>query len=438
MFRRFYDRNRITSKDIGLKIPAIILDCDLRSQEGVLQSLGEKGIPIIALSSKKRCPAFRSRFVRKKVVSPDINNDTKVYIEFLCALQERGVLIYSNDVSALALSKNREILQEAGYLLNLPDDITVEKVFDKWRCFQLAKSLNVSFPESQILYSLQDARKAWDSFEKPLIVKGTRLAGGNYIKIENKDQLENAFRGVEDKIASKAYGARQSGIMLQEWLDYTMSDIWHCETIYDKKSKPLGFFSIKNIRTSFLDHGEYSSRLYAGEHVSSPELTKLTEKLLSSIQWRGFANVDYVYVPERGKFYLLDVNPRLPGFSFYPSRAGYEMAWYYYADLTETPYSIPESFPKSYYFESFRYPGDISDGLKNILKGRISWKPFISSYFWALCSRSQKVIEPIRTDDWKYTVAVQLENFQCFFSKCFNFFRRKLKRGAPKNKRSLF
>ena len=409
------------------KIPSIILDCDLRSQEGIIQSIGNKNVPIIGLSSKKNCPAFNSKFVNKKIITPDINDDPEDYVNFLCNMSEKGVLIYSNDVSAVTLSRYKDRLLNAGFLLNISESDIVEKLFDKYLCFQTAVSLGVPFPKSQVVASLQEALEAWDDFRKPVIIKGTRMAGGSYIKIDSKDDLKRAFHDVERKVFSRDYSSRESGIMLQEWLNYSMTDIWHCETVYSISSTPMGFFIIKNIRSSFLENGNYGSRVYAGEHIHSNKLVELTKRLLSSVNWQGFANIDYVYVPDHNEFYLLDVNPRLPGFSYYPSKAGYEMAWYYYCDLTGNEFTIPNSFPKSLYFESFRYPGDITDGVRYIAKGYISSKTFVLSYAKSIFSRNKVVIEPVKCDDLKYTVMVQIYNIQSFLVHCFLYIKRKFR-----------
>jgi hypothetical protein len=76
---------------------------------------------------------------------------------------------------------------------------------------------------------------------KPVILKGTRMAGGAYKRINKLEDVDTAWEEVERLIRSKEYQARDSRIMLQEWLHYTMTDIWHCETVYSSKSEPIGF-----------------------------------------------------------------------------------------------------------------------------------------------------------------------------------------------------
>ncbi len=394
------------------KIPAILLDCEHRITEGLIQTLGRKGIPIVAISYDKKCPGFRSRFVTKKFVLPRISDDPEKYITTLESLPLRGVLVYSNDVSAMVISEYRERLSSAGFLINIPDLSTLLKVFDKWEAYSFVKSLGIPVAKTRLVQSVDDVIECWHELEKPLILKGTRLAGGNYKKLSNRDDLKQSFFAMLEEIRSDGNFMRNSKIILQEWKKFSVTDSWHCLSFYDKNSNPLGFFTIKKIRSSINKDGSFTSRLFAGEYKRNEELENMTEKILSAVKWRGFASFDYYYVPSEEKQYFTEVNPRAPGFSLYPSKAGFDMGYYYYADLVGLPIEKPASFPKSIYFETFRLPGDLTSGIEHILRGNLKLLPFIKSYLRLFENETRKVIEPIRTDDPGFTFFRQVHNLR--------------------------
>ena len=409
------------------RVPVIVLDADIRSQEGVIQSLGKHGVPVIAISHLEDCPAFYSKYVVDTLVSPFIDDGGEAYIEFLLGLPEKGVLVYSNDVSAVILARHQVRLLDAGFLLNLPSSENLEKVFDKYTCSQLADSFGISFPQTSLVRNKKDIESVWDTFQKPVIIKGTRMAGGQYEILSSLDEVDNALELVQGRVEAKAYRARESELMLQQFLEYGMTDCWHCETVYGQQSRPMGHFTIRHIRTSFLDNGGFGSRLFAGEHVFSQELIDMTDKLLTSMHWKGFANVDFIYQPKDKKFYLLEVNPRLPGFSFYPSRAGYEMAYLYYLDLIgETPKDVPDSYHSSIYFETLRSPGDFTHGIINILKGHMKIWPYVCSYFRILKPGVQKVIEPVRLEDMGFTLRTLRNDSLWFLGWISGYLKRKI------------
>ena len=404
---------------------AVILDSDIRSQEGIIQPLGRRGIPIIALSNQKDCPAFHSKYVVKCIISPSIESSEEEYIEFLINLPVKGVLFYSHDLCAVTVSRHQKRLQGAGFLLNIASSSSIETVFDKWGCFQIAKSLNIPMAKSRLVKRLQEIDEIWDDFQKPVILKGTRLAGGEYYKVFHRDQLPAAWMQLSSTINSQEYKARKSEILIQEWHSFDMKDNWSCETVYTKESTPVGFFTIKRIRCSLNPNGTFSSRLFAGNHEENDQLKKMTKKILSSINWKGFAHVEYFYVPGEKKYFLTEVNPRLPGYSYYPGIAGFDMAYYYYADLVGMQLYVPSSFPESIYFESFHYPGDITEAFNQIPKGRINLLSFIRSYLQLFLPGRIKVIDPIRLDNPVFTIRTQLSNIKRFFIKCYRFFLKK-------------
>jgi hypothetical protein len=102
--------------------------------------------------------------------------------------------------------------------------------------------------------------------------------------------------------------------------------------------------------------------------------------------------------------YLTEINPRLPGFSFFPSRAGFEMAYYYYADLTGAAITCHDVKP-FLYFESLRYPGDISSTISAIFRRQYFWKKLIKSYARIFTEGKPTVIDFFNTSDLRMTMA---------------------------------
>lgn len=382
-------------------IPVIILDCENRSQEGVLKSFGRRKIPIIALSSDPECSALSSRYISKKIISPSWKEGEK-YIDFLLNLPEKGVLIYSTDIAAELISKYKKDIIDAGYLVNIPEYTTFKTAFDKWECYKHATKIGIPAPRSFLVNTVDEARKAFKQIDGVAIIKGTRLAGGKYLKIENEASIVKAFDRMREIISDEANKYCESKLILQKFLDANITNIWCCESIYKKDGVPVGFLSIKKIRTVINEDGTYGSRLYAGENILNPKLEEYTKKILDSLNWRGIANLDWVYLPEKTEYFLTDFNPRLPGFSNFPSKIGFEMAYFYYLDLIGEPVTIPP-IPKSIYFETFRMPGDLSGGIRAILERKLQVKPFIVSYLNIFNPKYKKVFDVFEPSDPKFT-----------------------------------
>ena len=78
---------------------------------GVIRSLGEKGVPIIAVYYDRADMGYLSRFVKEKIYAPHPDKDEQQFINLLTDISKRfsgGVLIPTNDETLVAVSKYKE------------------------------------------------------------------------------------------------------------------------------------------------------------------------------------------------------------------------------------------------------------------------------------------------------------------------------------------
>jgi hypothetical protein len=80
------------------------------------------------------------------------------------------------------------------------------------------------------------------------------------------------------------------------------------------------------------------------------------------------------------------------------------MAYYYYADLTGGAIVCGKVKP-FLYFESIRYPGDISSTLSAIFRRQYSWKKLIKSYARIFTEGKPTIIDFFNTSDTRMTIA---------------------------------
>ncbi len=357
---------------------AVLPNCNIRAMEGILSSLGKRNIPVIALSPVD-CVAFKSKYVSRKIFSPDPANEEK-FLTFLIEKVPKGILFPADDHTTLLFSKHAKALRESGFIFNINDFSSLNSGFDKWLCYLEALKINIPCAFTKQISLEDDVEKVCKDMPFPFIFKATTLAGGNYVKVTSDSaDIKAAYSEMLSIVDKHKCGVISPEIIVQEWLEYDMADIWCVESYYDQYGRAQGFLPIRKERTVIKKDGTYGSRLYAGEVVENSTLVDLSRKLLDHLGWKGFAHFDWVYSKKKDSYYLTEINPRLPGFSFYPSRAGFEMAYYYYADLSNTPYTVEEA-TSSLYYEIFRYPGDISSSISTIIRKQYSLRKFIESY----------------------------------------------------------
>lgn len=404
------------------QVPVILLDCDLRATEGVISSFGKRGIPIIGLSSKKRPPAFHSRYIKKKYQSPPVSQK-EAYLDFLLNLSERGVLLYSDDASASFVVEHASSLSAAGYLMNVAPPNVFWQGFDKGQLACAANEADIPVIPTVIVQSLEDLQKAWDSLDKPIILKATRLAGGKFELIHEQEELKPAFELMHSLIHAEGYAHMQSGLIAQEFIHYDYDEIYCCESYYTTQSKPSGFLSIHKIRPNINKNGTAGGRLFAGETIQNTALEEHTQSLLDHLQWKGFAHLDWIYSRKYQQYLLCEINPRLPGFSNLLTKVGFDLAYYYYADLCG--YSVkPYQYKKALYFEALRMPGDITTGIYAIMKGYLPLKPFLYSYARLLSGRHNVYLDIFYGSDPAFTAASWSEHLFYMMRRPFRFLNK--------------
>jgi len=360
------------------QIPVIVLDCHIRAIEGVLYSFGRRKIPVIALSPEKDPPAFYSKYVSKKYVSPAVQEEEKL-LDFLINLEERGVLLYSDDAATAFTSKNAKKLKEAGFLINVPAYEKLMKGFDKAALAREAKKCGVPVIPTVEVKELNDLQSAWQELDKPIIVKPTRLAGGKFVLIKHQHEIEAAYHQMKSLVEDPRYLHLESGLIAQEYIEYGYDDIYCCESYYTRKNEPVGFLSIHKIRPNINQDGTSGGRLYAGETTRNPALEDFTKNILDTLEWNGLAHLDWLYSKKYDQYLLCEINPRLPGFSNLVTKVNFEMAYYYYADLADL--EMPSfAYSEALYFEALRMPGDLTGGIYSMIKGHITPASFFNSY----------------------------------------------------------
>jgi len=419
-----------TAKDPGLDEGFVFLmDCEQRCSEGIIYSLATRGFSVIGLSPDRFFPARFSSHLHRRVQSPKLDNGFQEYFEFLCSLEKRGVIVPSGDLSVKFLSGFKESLTSEGFLVNVPDPDTLHHLFDKWECNQICERHDIPVAKSALANNLSDAERFSSDMTWPLIVKPTSLAGGNYVKVHSQEELKNAFNSLSNIIKKENFKLHESGILIQEWIDLKMSDNWSCDVYFDKYGELVDFVTIKRIRTSLSEKGLPTSRMYCGQIQNNTLLKERTFDLLKKQNWKGFAHVEYIFCKKRNDYVLTEVNPRLPGYSYLLSASGHEQACYYSLDLFGLPFQINRCSrnERLYYFETLRYPGDLSDGIVNYWRGHLKLKDFMRSYLVLARNPRQAVVDYFNIKDFRMTIAVQVFNLIRFGSKVMSFVKRRLK-----------
>jgi predicted ATP-grasp superfamily ATP-dependent carboligase len=181
----------------------------------------------------------------------------------------------------------------------LPSRSQLEVCFDKQLSLQLARRLGVPAPQSLCVYRVEELNRI--SMPFPCVVKPAREA--SRIKTveycHNRDELTRAVTSQMQQLAG------ESGVLVQEYVPGCGYGLFALM----ENGSPLRVFMHQRLR-EFPPSGGRST---AARAFYSADLKHLGLSLLSALNWRGVAMVEFKRNPATDEFVLLEINPKFWG-----------------------------------------------------------------------------------------------------------------------------
>ncbi len=235
------------------------------------------------------------------------------YVERLLAIcREDGVgaIVPCVEDEVVAIARNRAAFAAAGVGVLVPEPEVLDAVVDKLRLVETGARSNVSVPRS---WPLQGAG-AEPPAPPPLVVK--RRAGHGARDLHWVDDLPGWRRllaTIDDPAA----------FLVQERVTGGAGSVYAVGLLYDSAHRRRATFCSRSLATLFPRGGPAT----AGEPVDEPDLVAAATRLLDATGgWVGPAMIEFKREDGDGSFHLLDVNPRIWGYSQLATACGINFA----------------------------------------------------------------------------------------------------------------
>lgn len=285
-------------------IPAVVFGL-FETGLGVIRSLGQVGIPVIGLDSKKDI-GWYSRYCTPKLC-PDPKDEevlTSWLMDNFIKTETKSPVFITNDTFLSYVNRNRDVLSKI-FLIDIPDKILIDALSDKYEQFKLAKSLCVSVPHTWKIMSDEDFKIIEDSeLYFPLFVKGLdvnswrRHFGGTKkgFVIYDKDQYKRLLKNVD---------FTSTPLLMQELIEGPDTNHYkYCA--YYSNGKPIAEFMLQKIRQYPIHFGIGS----AVKSVYDDKLLQTGRKLFSGIGYNGVGSAEFKWNNKTNTFFLIELNPR--------------------------------------------------------------------------------------------------------------------------------
>lgn len=300
--------------------PALVVSCYTMGL-GVIRSLGERGVPVVAVQFDRRDIAQHSRHVvvTHHVPIPDRNESG-----FVASLVELGsrypgaLLIPAHDAPLVAIARNRALLGESFAVASAEWD-TVSRCIDKRQTYRVAAEAGVGIPRLVTPGSSEELEAAIEEIGLPLLIKPSwsHLFVSEFgVKMVHAATAD-AVRGAYER--STAAGLE---VMLQEIIPGPPSAGVNLNS-YTVAGQPVAEFTARKVRNSPSRWG--SPRVAVSEQVE--EVREPGRRLMQALGIEGFANSEWKLDERDGVYKLMEVNARHNLSSLLAVRCGVDFPW---------------------------------------------------------------------------------------------------------------
>ncbi len=211
-----------------------------------------------------------------------------------------NVVIPNFDAELLAFMKWEKKLAEAGVATFLP----TLKQFDerhKANLKEFGKRYNIDVPAGASVVNLTELRTEVEKIGYPVVVKGKFYDA--YIA-SNHEQAVHYYSRVSAKWGFP--------VIIQEFITGTEVNVI---ALGDGKGNTIGAVPMRKLYIT--DKG----KAWSGITLDDNTLVELTKRLISETFWRGGMELELIKT-DKGKLYLIEINPRIPAWVYLAVGAG--------------------------------------------------------------------------------------------------------------------
>lgn len=327
-----------SERPVAIVYPAFSNNC-----YGVIRSLGEQGIPVIALDEHEN-PNFASRYC-EGLLCPSPKTDPDAFASFLAELGSRfrtkPVLFLMEDLYVYLAHRYREVL-EPRFRFPFMSEAALMDCVDKRRTFEVAAAAGIALPKTWYPGGFAELNALREELVFPVILKPI------VARFDVRDGEVGKICAFPERYASKAVQADDWQTLLEKFEEVLRLDVPCCiqelipgdqeclfgSTLYvDAAGDVLGVFVRTKIRQVPWDFGTMT----LGRAAASPEVVEASKRLVQAIGFKGICGLEFKYDARDNTYKLLEINPRGEQWMNLASRCGVDLPVLKYQDLCGAP-----------------------------------------------------------------------------------------------------
>jgi protein-tyrosine-phosphatase/predicted ATP-grasp superfamily ATP-dependent carboligase len=316
-----------------------VLGSGTRAFLTVVRSLGRKGLEVHAGSHNFDPVVLGSRYLKSVHILPPPTNPN-VWMELFTDLlrdQHFELIIPTDDPTTILCRKYRSELEKHS-MVYLLDEKAYQITNDKSKTHDLALSLGVNVPPSELLDDDSDLGKVSDALGFPLMLKPVSsykeddLVSRRYVKrVNSKEELTSIFSRM----------IVEGPVMAQGYFPGVGAGI----EVLCHQGKILTSF--EHIRVHEPRGGGVSA--YRRSAPLDPELLEASRKIMEVLNYTGVCMLEFRVNERTGAWALIEINGRFWGSLPLAVVAGQDFPYYLYEMLVHKKRDFPQGYKNNIY-----------------------------------------------------------------------------------------
>lgn len=292
-----------------MQSPAIVINM-FYTGLGIARSLGERGIPVIGLTSK---PIY-GNYTRYADVRhcPDSRDHPEELLSFLLRLGKElpshAVLFPTRDDDILFLDRYRDLL-EPYFDPAIPRSEVIAACLDKWETYLWASKAGIDTPRCWVAQNAEELRHVAAAVIYPCVMKPLsshlwrqhdnweRVGARKAVRIDSSEALLGEYRQISQA---------DPRVLIQEMIEGGDDQLYVAACYLDRTSRMVAAFTARKLLQIPAGFGTGC----IVETVDRPELLAPAARLLEGMRFTGIAEIEFKWDAATDRYMLIEINPR--------------------------------------------------------------------------------------------------------------------------------
>lgn len=316
---------------------------------GIVRGLAREGMSVTGAYESPEEFGRLSRQCEKLDLTPFHNELEKVerLITWARGVGGLPVLYASSDRYVQFVADHQDLLSRHFGYHWVPRD-TVASIVDKSRMGRFCRQLGVVVPRTHVTRPDEDVAAAAQSFRFPCLIKPLRSFRSGF-----PPGAKNVIAWTPDDLG-EFYASNpelRGRTLWQEIIEGGDDSVLQCNVLVTTKGLMGATVCIRKIHQYSPGFGSMSF----GRTEKVEFIVKESARILEALEYRGLASLEFKVSSADGRYYFIEMNPRLPWYNSLFADAGVNLAYLAFRDLTEEviPGAVPSEQHDGVYWLAF-------------------------------------------------------------------------------------